>query len=154
MSQIYVPTVSSTPSIPTQFNADTGFAVPVANQLDIVGSPGVRTTGSTNVITIILTNTITQYTDVIGPTTYDVVLDDYYISCNTFGGPVTIRLADTTTQYRTWVIKDRTGTSNTNSVFVTTVSGVVLIDGLTSYTFGDDYESLQVLWNGTSYETF
>ena len=40
------------PQIPTQFDADTGNAVPLANVLEIVGGSGVTTTGSGNTITI------------------------------------------------------------------------------------------------------
>ncbi len=42
----------SNPSIPTQFDADTGFAVPIGNVLEIVGGTNVTTTATGNVVTI------------------------------------------------------------------------------------------------------
>jgi len=44
--------VQNHPEIPTQFDADVGFAVPVANILNIVGTGSIITTGSGNTITI------------------------------------------------------------------------------------------------------
>lgn len=54
-------------------------------------------------------------------------------------------------------MKDRTAGLLTNpawTVTVTTVGGVVLIDGSTSWSADDPYDSIEVLFNGTSYEGF
>ncbi len=56
MSQAGVLDVTaSNPIIPTRFDADTDFAIPVLNVLEILGGAGVVTTGSGNTITIALT---------------------------------------------------------------------------------------------------
>jgi hypothetical protein len=56
---------SSSPEIPTLFTADSGTAVPAANNLNILSSTsvlfseeGIRTTGSGSTITVVLTNRI------------------------------------------------------------------------------------------------
>lgn len=44
--------INNNPTIPTQFNADTGSATPALNELNILGTGGITTTGSGNTITI------------------------------------------------------------------------------------------------------
>lgn len=46
---------SSTPAIPTNFVTDAGIAVPAANTLNILGGPGIATSGAGNTVTISLT---------------------------------------------------------------------------------------------------
>jgi len=158
MSQFYVGVSAGSlpPVVPVQFTTDNGVAIPAGGNLNILGSPGVETSapGSASTVTISLTNVVTQYTNVTGPTTYDVQPTDYFISCGTAGGPCTIRLPNSPTLYQTFIIKDRTGSALPNKVILTTVSGLILIDNVTTYTFTDDFESINVLFNGTSYETF
>lgn len=85
---------------------------------------------------------------------YTVTATDYFISCDSTAGAITIRLPNTTTNYREFVIKDRVGNASISGITVTTVGGVVTLDGATSYIFTDNYESLEILFNGTTYEAF
>lgn len=94
----------------------------------------------------------TNVTNAMSP--YTVTATDYFISVDATAGPVTIQLPDTTTFKREFVIKDRLGQASTNNVTVTTVGGAVNIDGAPTYVFTDNYESLEMLFNATSYETF
>lgn len=48
--------VNSTPSIPTSFITDSGTAVPVANELEILGGVAVSTSGSGKTVTIDVTS--------------------------------------------------------------------------------------------------
>ncbi len=147
--------VNSTPTVPTRFNGNTGFAVPALNILDVVGASGINVAASGSTLTITSTGVSSNYQTVTGPATYVVSATDDYISCNSTAGVVTVQLPNSPTNlYDRFVIKDRTGTAPTFSVIVTTVGGAVLIDGAATYTFTDPYESLEIIWNGTSYETF
>src|SRR5210317_93116 len=44
--------VSATPSVPTQFDTDSGSAVPILNTLDILGGTGINTEGSGMTVTV------------------------------------------------------------------------------------------------------
>jgi hypothetical protein len=154
LSQIYK-TVASSPSVPTTFVTDSGNAVPAANTLNVFGGDGIETSGAGNTITITATGVVSNYVSVTGPTTYDLVADDYFVSCDSTLGLITIRLPNAPTQYDTFVIKDRTGTASTIApITITTVGGVILIDGATSTVLDDPYDSIEVLFNGSSYEVF
>lgn len=85
---------------------------------------------------------------------YTVTATDYYISCDSTAGTIQILLPNAPTQYRQFIIKDRTGKAATNNIFVTTVGGSVTIDGETTYTIVANFTSIQLLFNGTSYEVF
>jgi hypothetical protein len=146
------------PAIPTEFVTDDGTVIPALNIVNVNGDTGVKVIadpdGSNNML-IQLTGSTPNYRIVTGPTTYEVLDTDYFISCDSTAGIVTVQLPDSPTDdFEQFVIKDRLGTATTNNIIVTTVSGLVLIDGTTSQTFSDDYESLEVIWNGTFYESF
>lgn len=113
------------------------------------------TTTQKGVVTLPTQNIAINYTNVTNAMSpYAAISTDYFISVDCSAGPVTINLPNTTTSLREFVIKDRTGFANTNNITVTTVGGIVTIDGSPSYLFTDAYESLEMLFNGTTYETF
>lgn len=84
---------------------------------------------------------------------YVVLGTDYYLSVDT-SVAITIQLPDAPTTGRTFVIKDATGNAAANNISVTTVGGVVNIDGAATYPMNVNYQSIQLLFNGTSYEIF
>lgn len=85
---------------------------------------------------------------------YTVIASDVYLSVDATGGAITIRLPNVATSFRTLIIKDSVGISATNNITVTTVGGVVTIDGATSFVMNTAYESIQLVFNGSTYEVY
>lgn len=97
---------------------------------------------------------ISNYTNV-NTTPYIALATDDFLSVDCSGMPITIQLPDVPVLLKTYYIKDRTGNAATNNITVTTVSGVTLVDGVTSYTMNTDYQSINCLGNsGVSFEIF
>lgn len=95
---------------------------------------------------------ITALTDVSSP--YTVLAADEYLSCDVSGGVLTINLPNAPTTGRVIIVKDKGGDAASNNISVTTVGGVVTIDGSTTRTMNTNFEALQFIFNGTSYEVF
>ena len=101
----------------------------------------------------ILMNAI-SYVQVTGPTTYTATATDYYISCDSTAGVITIKLPNAPTTLREFVIKDRTGQASINNINVTTVGGTVTIDGETTYIIDANDTAIGLLFNGTTFEVY
>lgn len=96
-----------------------------------------------------------QYTDVTNAMSpYTVTATDYYISVDSTAGPVTINLPDSPDPSRQFVIKDRLGQAQTNNIIVKSLTGVTTVDQQASYTFVDNFESLECLFHTANYEVF
>jgi len=91
---------------------------------------------------------------VTSTTPYVALSSDYYISVNSTGAIKTVQLPNAPTTNRVFVIKDFAGTAAAFNITVTTVGGVVLIDGAATYVLTTNYQSIQLIFNGTSYEVF
>lgn len=122
---------------------------------EITGTIADATSSQKGVVTLPTQEEALNYTSVnAAMSPYVVTATDYFISVDSTAGAVIIQLPNSTTAKREFVIKDRLGQSTTNNITVTTVGGVVTMDGNTSYVFTDNYESLEILFNGTTYEVF
>jgi hypothetical protein len=170
LSQIYKSTASSPPppGTVTDLQGNDGVTVPPNGAGIIftlgngVASSGISTAGNlyttgnagTNTETINQTQAqfMTNYTNVAA-SPYVALATDYYISVNT-GSAITIQLPNAPTTNRLFIIKDRTGNATVNHISVTTVGGAVTIDGQTTYTLAGNFGSIQLLFNGTSYEVY
>ncbi len=154
MSQFYVTAPGGTPAIPTTFQTDSGNATPAANIIIFHGVGGTFS-GSGNTVTFTVTGTTPAYTQVTSttnPTTYVVLPTDNFISCDSTLGLLIIELPNSPTLYQQFTIKDRVGQAENFNIEITTVSGIVLIDGQNSFLLEDDYDSVTVLFNGVGYE--
>lgn len=141
-----------------KIQGNTGAPVgPIANLINVVGD-GITITIHGDPATHTLTASIVSvpfvvYTDVsVSP--YVVLSTDLYVSVDCSLIPITIQLPDAPALYQRWVIKDRTGNASINNITVTTVTGAVLIDGNATFVINTDYEAINVVWNGTTYEVY
>ena len=120
----------------------------------LTAGTGITITNGAGTITIGATGTITfTYTNV-NTTPYVVAANDEFLSVDCSGGVITVQLPNTPTTGRAYIIKDRTGNAATNNITVTTVGGVVTIDGGTTYVMNTNREAINVLFNGTNYEVY
>lgn len=90
----------------------------------------------------------------VNTTPYVVLSTDDFMGVDCSGSAITIELPDAPSTGRTFVIKDITGSAATNNITVTTVSGIVLVDGSTSYIMNTNLESVTVLFSGSAYYIF
>ncbi len=186
---------ASNPQIPTQFDTDSGNAVPIANVLELLGGEGIETSASGNTITISIDessvgqtitgdtggalnptagnwnilglvsvkssgsgSTLSLRSDILTYTApivfpYTILSTDDFISVTT-ASENTVNLPNAPQLGKRYTIKDRTGMGAANPINITTVGGIVTIDGSTSYNMNSNYGSIDVVFNGTSYEVF
>lgn len=85
---------------------------------------------------------------------YLALATDYYIAADVTAGVVSILLPNGPTTGRVFVVKDKVGLAATSNITVTTVGGVVNIDGATTFVMNTAYESAEFIFNGSSYEIF
>ena len=116
---------------------------------------GISIVNSSGTITISASSppapfTITSLEDT--DSDYTVLSTDYYLSCDTTNGVLTIDLPDAPAVGTVYIIKDSTGQAANNNITVTTVGGAVNIDGSLNFIMNTAYESINVLFNGTSWE--
>lgn len=157
MSQISRHVTASSMGAILTLTGDAGGPVsPTAGNINILGDLGVFVDGNpgTSTLTISVLQNVLTYTNV--NTTPYVVLDvDSYLSVDTSALAITIRLPNSAVYTgQVYYIKDRIGDAATRNITVTTVGGVVLIDGATTFVMNTAYESANFIWNGTSWEIF
>jgi hypothetical protein len=160
MSQFFVGVSAGSlpPSVATSFVTDNGTVIPAANIVNINGGDGVEVianpNGSNNMV-INLTDVANEYTNVtFAMSPYTVTDTDYFISVDATGGAVTINLPDAPTANRQFIIKDRLGQSASNNITIKSLTGASTIDQQATYTFVDNYESADYLYNSSNYEVF
>jgi len=121
----------------------------------LTAGAGITITPTANVITIVASGimTITPVNHAASP--YTVLATDQFLSVDSTGGAVTIRLPNAPTTGRSIIIKDKTGTATgASAMTLTTVGGTVTIDTLTSQTLNTAFQSTNVIFDGVGYEIY
>lgn len=85
---------------------------------------------------------------------YTALSTDYYIGADVTLGAISVLLPNAPATGRAFVVKDKAGLAATNNITVTTVAGIVLIDGATSFVMNTAYEAISLIFNGTAYEVY
>lgn len=151
------PPVVNPPISQVEINGNTGTAIFPAGVGNIVGSGNlnVAAVGDTLTISDTQAQVVTNYKSIsFTDSPYVVISDDFYISVDSSGGAVTVRLPNSQAVRRLFVIKDRTGNANVNPISITTPGGVVTIDGAVTYNLNQQFEAVDILYNLTSYEIY
>lgn len=116
----------------------------------LTAGTGVSITNGAGSITIASSNNL-AYT-LVNTTPYVVLTTDDYLGVDSSGGAIQVNLPNAPSTGRTLTIKDKTGSAATHNITVTTVGGAVTIDGTTTFVMNTAYQSVNVIFNGTSYE--
>lgn len=132
--------IGSTGLTPTLNTITAGAGIGIAN------GPGTITISNTGGSALTYTN--------VNTTPYVVLPADQYLGVDCSGGVITIQLPNAPSTGRVFVIKDRTGSAATNNITVTTVGGVVTIDGATTRLMILNYGSLNLIFDGTTYQVY
>jgi len=124
--------------------------------INVVGSGGVSVVGNpgTHTLTISSSGSSSFTYTLVNTSPYVVLTTDVFLGVDSSGGAITIELPNAPATGRFYIIKDISGTAATHNITVTTVGGAVNIDAGTSFAMNTAYESIQVLFNGTTYLVF
>jgi hypothetical protein len=171
MSQAGVLGVGGTPSVPTNFDADSGIAVPVANTLNVIGDDttannvnGIFTTGAGNTLSILLTNRVQGSGSTVGAVTTDIITLVLSIP-GTYTFQVNISaFEDTTPAGAGYSIFGTVRTDGANAVLVGTPDKIVneeaalstgdaniVVSGNNAIVRVTGTVGLTTLWNGVGY---
>lgn len=159
MSQAGIFSVSLLPpgTVVETLTGDTGPAVTPdgANNINVIGGMGITTSGSGHTLTVTSTGVFYQYVNVtFADSPYTVLITDTYVSVDSSGGPVTLLFPNSALLGEPYVVKDRTGSAAANNITVTTVGGAVDFDGSATFVMDNDYQSVSIIGNGSTYELY
>jgi hypothetical protein len=85
---------------------------------------------------------------------YIVLSSDQYMSVDSSIIPIIIQLPNASVAGRIYTVKDRLGNCSVNNITITTVGGIVLIEGAASFVMNTNYESVDIIFNGVGYEVY
>lgn len=112
-------------------------------------------TAGANTLNLESVDTMRSITSVAsGASPYTVLSSDDYISCDVSAAILSLEFPDAPATGTAYTIKDATGNASTFNITITTVGGVVTFDGNTSVAMNTDYEAMNIIFNGTSYEIY
>ncbi len=132
-----------------------GSSIGAPAAASITAGPNITITAGHNTLQIsaLSGSDVVAYTGVNhAASPYTALTTDYYISCDVTAGVITIKLPDAPSTGRTFVIKDKVGLAATSNITITSVSGVITLDGATTFVMNTAYEAANLVFNGTNYE--
>lgn len=132
--------IGSTGLTPVLSTLTAGAGISIAN------APGSITITNTGGSAFTYTN--------VNTTPYVVLPSDQFLGVDCSGGIITIELPNAPSTGRIFVVKDRTGSCAANNITVTTVGGIVNIDGATTRVMKLNFEALSLLFDGSTYQVF
>lgn len=142
-------TISASGSLADTYHTDSGNAVPAAGILNIEGdSYAITTSGSGNTVVI----NFNPFLREVNTTPYEVTNIDFFLSIDASFLSITVLMPNTTTTGRIFIVKDWKGQANLNNIIITTPGGVALFDGFTAYTLNAQYQSINLIFDGTNYQ--
>lgn len=147
-------TISASGTLAGIFHTDSGNAFPAGNILNIVGGTGITTSGGGNTVTISATGTTNLTYTNVNTSPYVVLTTDEYLSVDSSGGAISLQFPNAATSGRSWIVKDRTGSATAHNITITTVGGAVNIDGAVTYVMNNNYQSVEIIGNGSTYELY
>lgn len=162
MSQLYVQTSSGGgggSNIQTITGTTGGAVGPTANNITLTASGNLTVTGNPGTSTLTISESLGgQIIAVTGlantDSPYTVLTTDYFLACNSTAGAIVLNFPNAPTKGSSWVIKDSLGTAGTNNVTCTTPGGVKTFDGATSKVINTNFDSIQIVYDGSNYEIF
>lgn len=120
----------------------------------LTAGAGISISNGPGTITIANTGGSALAYTAVNTTPYVVLPGDQFMGVDCSGGIITIQLPNAPSTGRIFVIKDRTGSSATNNITITTVGGAVNIDGATTRTMKLNFEALSLLFDGSTYQVY
>jgi hypothetical protein len=146
--------VGAVANIVTMSTAISGPTLDQLGTATLTAGVGITVIPSANTITISATGvTPVSYTNV-NTSPYIVLPTDEYLSVDASVMPIIIEFPDVPLLSQVFIVKDRLGFAATNNITVTTVSGITNIDGFPSFIMNTNYEAIQLIGNGSSYEIY
>jgi hypothetical protein len=143
-------TLSQCTILSSNTNAITGAGTLISGGLSFIGS-------SANINTT--TQTVVPYCNLLprtainhASTPYTVLSTDQFISCDPTAGVISVLLPNAPSTNQWFVVKDRTGQAAIHNITVTTVGGSVLIDSAATFVIATAYGSINLIFNGVSFE--
>ena len=144
----------------TQLGAATSGYLPIGSTgADPVLAPltpgtGISITNGAGSITIAATGTTNLTYTNVNTSPYVVLSTDEYLSVDCSSIAITLEFPNAATSGRAYIIKDRTGSAATHNITLQSVSGAVNIDGATTFVMNTNYESANLMGNGTTFEVW
>lgn len=147
--------VNSTSNTNTLTGNVGGPVPPTAGNINVIGAGTVLVTGNpgTSTLTITVTTPNLNVT-FVSTTPYVALTTDQWLAVDSTALAITIELPNTAPTGYVYNVKDYLGNAAVNNITVTTVGGVVLLDGSTTFVMNSNYQEASFLFDGTNWEVF